>query len=433
MSKDDFASMMEASVQSGSSRTTRRLHNGDVVDGTIIQIGADSIFVDIGTPGDARIDRAELEDRSGALSVKVGDPLRATVVSSSAESPVLSLAMGGKGTSLDLSQLESARDGGVPVSGKVTKAVKAGLEVEIGGVRAFCPASQVEIGYAAELASYEGQEIEVKVLEIKDGGRSVIVSRRALLEDERRRLADSMSGQLAPGSDLDGTVRAIQKHGVIVDVGGVEGFVHISELAHRRVESAEEVVSVGDTVQVRVVSLENSEKGLRLRLSIKARVAAEARARAAADEVLAGKVHGHANHGVFVSTPKGDGLVPMRELGLPPGADHRRAFPVGKEVQVVVVDRDGSGRQRFSMTAVSRVQERQNYRDFSATPAGGGSMGSLGDLLREKLGLPEPEPTPQPRQQPRGPEVSAEAAASEPEAQSTERREPPAGVVRRKR
>ncbi len=428
MSKDDFASLMEASVQSGSSRATRRLHNGDVVDGTIIQIGADSIFVDIGTPVDARIDRSELEDRSGELSVKVGDPLRATVVNASSESPVLSLAMGGRGSSLDLSQLESARDGGVPVSGKVTKAVKAGLEVEIGGVRAFCPASQVEIGYAAELSSYEGQEIEVKVLEIKDGGRSVIVSRRALLEDERRRIADSMSGQLVPGSDLDGTVVGIQKHGVIVDVGGVEGFVHISELAHRRVESPEEVVNVGDTVQVRVVSLENGDKGLRLRLSIKARVAAEARARAAADEVLKGQVNGHANHGLFVSTPKGDGLVPMRELGLPPGADHRRAFPVGKEVQVVLLDRDGGGRQRFSITAVSRVQERQNYRDFSAAPAASGSMGSLGDLLREKLGLPEPPP-PAKEPQPAAPAVVAPSA----EPQSAERREPPAGVVRRKR
>ncbi|MCA9598694.1 MAG: S1 RNA-binding domain-containing protein [Myxococcales bacterium] len=419
MSKDDFASLMEASVKSGSSRATRRLHNGDVVEGTIIQIAADAIFVDIGTPGDARIDRSELEDRSGNVTVKVGDPLRATVVSANSEGPVLTLAMG-RGTSLDLTQLQAAREGGVPVSGKVTKAVKGGLELEIGGVRAFCPASQVEIGYAADLGVWEGQEIEVKVIEIKDGGRSVVVSRRALLEDERQRLAEAMSGQLVPGADLTGTVRATQKHGVIVDVGGVDGFVHVSELAHRRVESPEDVVSVGDTVEVRVVSLEKTDKGLRLRLSMKARIAAEERARAAKDEVLAGRVSGHVNGGVLVTTSKGDGLVPLRELGLPPGADHRRAFPVGKEADVVLLERDPNGRQRFSMTGVSRVQERQNYRDFAQSPAGGGSMGSLGDLLREKLNLPAE----------RSAESEPQEKTEEPTAVSGE---PRPGIVRRKR
>ena len=205
---------------------------------------------------------------------------------------------------------------------------------------------------------------------------------------------------------------------MIVDVGGVDGFVHVSELAHRRVESPEDVVSVGDTVEVRVVSLEKTDKGLRLRLSMKARIAAEERARAAKDEVLAGRVSGHVNGGVLVTTSKGDGLVPLRELGLPPGADHRRAFPVGKEADVVLLERDPNGRQRFSMTGVSRVQERQNYRDFAQSPGGGGSMGSLGDLLREKLNLPA--------------ERSAEPQAKieEPTAVSGE---PRPGIVRRKR
>lgn len=466
MAKEDFASLLEASIQSGGG--ARRPRKGELVEGTVIQIGEDSIFVDVGATTDAHIDRAELVSSRGDLTVAVGDRIRATVVDTSGDSLRLSVGIG-RGPA-DVSSLELARDGNTPVSGRVLRSVKAGVEVDVGGVRAFCPASQLELGRVADLAAYEGQTLDFRVLEVKDGGRSVIVSRRSLLEDQRREQQRGLMEQLVPGADLQGTVHALDRHGAVVDLGGIEGFVHISELSHHRVERCEDFVSVGQPVTVRVLSVEESPKGVRVRLSMKALQQAPAAQTPTADEILAGTVVKTTGSGVIVSTPKGEGLVPVRELGLPPGSDHRRAFPPGKELSVVVTSKDpSSGRLRFSRTRVADVEERKNYREFSRGSAGGAAparLGSLGDLLRQKLGLPEPAPEPEPAPAPkprpepapepervalRPAEPTAEPATqptAEPTAQPTaeprpapraaptERREPrpdPPGVVRRRR
>ena len=410
---DNFASLMEASVHDPRSREARRLERGEVVEGKVIQVGSDTVFVDIGTPGDARIDRAELEDASGKLSVEVGQTIRATVVRSNPASPQLTLALG-RGGALDVGGLQTALASGAPVSGKVDKVVKAGLEVDFSGVRAFCPASQVELGYAADLSVYEGQALEFKVLEIRDGGRSVVVSRRALLEDQRRERERGLLEQLRVGAQVEGTVHSLQKHGAVIDLGGLEAFVHISEIAHHRVDRVEDELSIGQTVTASVLSMEETPKGVRVRLSIKALAKAPARPAAPAlDEILKGTVSRATNFGIFVDTAKGEGLVPVRELDLPPGSDHRRAFPPGREVRVVLTNRDaGSGKLRFSITGVARVEERRNYHDFSSRggAAGGqGGLGSLGDVLRAKLGLPEPPP-----EEPPAPAPSPVAASPAP-------------------
>ena len=425
MSKDDFAAFFEASLKGGKS-PSHQLHKGEVVEGHVIQISGDSVFLDVGATKDARVPRMELEDKDGKLKVSLGDKLRATVVDGEAGLCAVALGRGG----IDLGQLEAARESGAPVSAKVTRAVKGGLELEAGGVRAFCPASQVEIGFTHDLSVYEGQTLEFRVLEIKDGGRSVVLSRRALLEDQRKEREEELKEHLVPGADFDGIVAGLSKHGAIVDVGGVEGFVHVSELAHRRIDRAEDVVNIGDKVEVRVLAVEQGDRGLRLRLSMKARSSAPEKAVPTVDEVLDATVVKHAGGGIIVSTAKGDGLVPMSELGLAPGADHRRAYPAGRTLKVVVVSRDPArGRLRFSAVGVARVEEQQNYRDFAssgATGSTGGSLGSLGDLLREKLGISE---APAPSSDVAVPEA---ARSAEPPAPASNRSDPE-GVVRRKR
>jgi predicted RNA-binding protein with RPS1 domain len=145
-----------------------------------------------------------------------------------------------------------------------------------------------------------------------------------------------------------------------------------------------------------VLSIEETPRGVRVRLSLKTLARPSARPPPAPDEVLTGTVSRVANFGIFVQTPKGEGLVPVRELDLPPGSDHRRAFPVGKEVRVVLLNCDpATGKLRFSVSAVAQVEERRNLREYAAvgmTVAGGAALGSLGDVLRKQLGLPEPEP-----------------------------------------
>jgi small subunit ribosomal protein S1 len=124
--------------------------------------------------------------------------------------------------------LELAQSSGVPVEGTVSKAVKAGLEVDIGGVRAFCPASQLDIGFVQDLEVFVGQKYFFKVLEIRDSGRSVVVSRKAVLKDERENQAKAVRERLTVGAELDGIVQSIQSYGAFIDLGGLEGLLHIS-------------------------------------------------------------------------------------------------------------------------------------------------------------------------------------------------------------
>jgi small subunit ribosomal protein S1 len=434
-SKDDFASFMENAFSSESNRALRRLDKGDVVTGTVVQISNDCVFVDIGSRADGRIARAELEDEKGELGVKVGDRIEATVLDAhAAGGPLLAVALARD--EIDISTLQFAMQNSVPVEGKVTRRLNAGLEVEIGVVRAFCPASQIELGYAADLSSFIDHSYRFIVLEIRDGGRSVVVSRRAMLERERAEKAKALEQQLEAGQDREGIVQSIQKYGAFVDLGGVQGLLHISELVHGRVERVEDVVQVGETVRVRILEIEKTKKGTKISLSMKALQQPDERevAKVGADEVLKGKVSRLLPFGLFVETAKGEGLVPTNQLPLAPGSDHRRAYPVGKEVEVVLLEQEpSSGRLRFSISGVIEAAERENYRDYEvqkkAQSVGEPAVGSFGELLQKQLGVKPSQKRKKPT--PPSPAVKAENARS----RENKREIKPArtGVIRRGR
>jgi ribosomal protein S1 len=270
-----------------------------------------------------------------------------------------------------------------------------------------------------ELLVKPGELVDAAVVDPTPDGPRFSVSRRALVEERRRASLGEVLARLTPGKDVEGTVRGINKHGAVVDLDGVDGFIHISELARHRVERVEDVVQQGERLTVRVLSIEETERGPRVRLSRKALEAAPVVVQGAPDEVLRAKVVGASNGGLMILTPKGEGYLPIPELGLPPGADHRRAYPVGKELDVVLVSGAGA-RPRYSAVQVARVQERKNYRDYAqgggpATPAAVG-FGQLGDLLRERLGLPPapPEPAPAPPATAAVPVTTAAAAPRTP-------------------
>jgi len=249
-----------------------------------------------------------------------------------------------------------------------------------------------------ELLVKPGELVDAAVVDPSPDGPRFSVSRRALVEERRRASLGEVLARLTPGTDVEGTIRGINKHGAIVDLDGVDGFIHISELARHRVERVEDVVQQGERLTVRVLSIEESERGPRVRLSRKALEAAPpVVVQGAPDEVLRAKVVGASNGGLTILTSKGEGYLPISELGLPPGGDHRRAYPAGKELDVVLVSGAGA-RPRFSALQVARVQERKNYRDYAqgggpAAPTAVG-FGQLGDLLRERLGLPPAAPEP---------------------------------------
>lgn len=396
--------MLEAETQEqghSGQRLDARLRDGQAVTGTVVQIGVDSVFIDIGATAEGRIDRREFEDKRGQLSVQVGQTVRATVVQAhDGSAPVLSTALGrGHRGSLDPRAFEQARAAGLPIEGTVAAIVKGGAQIQTLGQRAFCPASQFDTRFVADLSSFEGQTLQFLVTEVKNSGRDIVLSRKALLLQEQSRAAEQVVAGLEVGADYPAQVVSVQKFGAFVDIGGgVEGLIHISELAKGRVERVEDVATVGETLTVRLLEIQPSDKpGARpkLRLSLRA-LDPDAGTQPEEGEILDATVSKVVGGGLLVETAKGEGFVPGRELGAPRQADVRKLFPVGHVVRVVTL---GKGRGRglsLSIARVGQVEERQNFRQFTQQGAtqGEGSLGTLGSLLREKLHLPEPAPEP---------------------------------------
>ena len=387
MSQDEsFSALFESESEQGRQRT--QLRAGQRIQGTVVAITGDTVFVDIGGRVEAHLARNEVLDRSGEPTVAVGDTIKATVAKAGRGAPVLRVALG-RGEA-DTAELELAAESGTPVEGTFSKAVKAGLEVDISGKRAFCPASQVDLQFVQDLETFVGQTHFFKVLEVRDGGRSLVVSRRALLEVERAEKAEALLGRLETGAELEGIVQTLQPYGAFIDIGGVQGLLHVSEISHARVSSPSDVLSVGEAVRVQVKSVETQADGKppKISLSMKALEQGEAPAAAAAApelEVVTATVDKVENYGVLVTTPAGPGLIPTAELDLPPGADPRRRYKTGTEVDVVPMAGGrggGQGKLRFSVRAVAQVEERKAFANFRK---GGGkkgnALGSLGDLL----------------------------------------------------
>jgi small subunit ribosomal protein S1 len=376
--------MFESSSASAG-RKTARLEAGAQVEGTVLAVSGGLVIIDIGMSADANLDLTELNDRV----VKPGDKIKATVSNPRTDGPVLTLSLGRGGSAVNTATLQLALEGGTPVSGTVSASNKGGFTVDVSGIRAFCPISQIDVNYVNDPETFVGQTLDFQVMEIKEGGRNVVISRRKLLQDERRQAEDDFASKLSAGMLVEGTISNTVRHGALVDLGGVEGFIPISELSRARIERAEDVVTIGETVKAQVLSAERGEKGLSIRLSLKALEAPGPNKGPTKNEILTGKVVKHVPNGVIVATEKGEGLVPTRELSLAPGADHRRTYPVETELRVVVVNRDQtSGKIRFSVSQVAQVEERNNYREFSqgdSQAKGADTLGSLGDLMSKKF------------------------------------------------
>ena len=431
---NDFASMFENSPQS-TARSPVHLEAGQMIEGTVLAVSSGLVVVDIGSSADATIDLMEFEGRP----IAAGDKIRATVSNPRKDGPVLTLSLGKGGSAVSANTLQLAMEGRTPVSGTVSSSNKGGYSVDVAGIRTFCPISQIDAGFVTDPEIFVGQTLDFLVTEIREGGRNVVVSRRKLLQDERRVAEDQMASSLSVGATLSGAVKRIVRQGAVIDLGGIEGFIPISELSSSRIDKPDDVVNIGETVEVKVLSIDRNEKGLSVRLSLKAlnanassEPAKAAKPSAQVDEILDGKVLKHVPGGLIVTTSKGEGLVPTRELSLAPGADHRRSYPVDTEIKVVVVSRDpNNGKLRFSVDRVAHVEERNNYKAFGSTNKNekSGSMGSLGDLLAGKFGhlasaaKARPEPVAQ---------VSAGQAAA-PSAPSSAAPRPHQGSVQRRK
>jgi small subunit ribosomal protein S1 len=365
----EFASLLK---QENHEPVQKSVVVGQKVSGTIQKIDSTSVFIDFGGRSEAVIDLQEMRDASGEHSLKEGDTLQAYVASLEGE---IRLTKSLKSTNRDA--IQDAFDGGVPIDGRVTGFNKGGLVVNLGGLRAFCPLSQIEMGFCSEPESYAGKTLSFKILELKNGGRNIVVSHRALLEADAAVAAKALRETLIKGDERKGQVRRVERFGAFVDIGGLEGLVHVSEISHTRVNDPSTVIKPGDEVTVKIIDLKDlgTEKE-RISLSLKALEADPWTAISESvneGQVITGKVVSLQPFGAFVEVIPGiEGLVHISQIT----AEKRINSPseiltMGQEVQARVQQIDkAQHRISLSIRAVAEGEEQaaeaQDMSDFQA-------------------------------------------------------------------
>jgi small subunit ribosomal protein S1 len=338
------------------SKLPGRLEPGQKVKARIISIVSDAVYVDLGGKSEGVIDLAEFMADDGTSTIKQGDEIEAFFVSVQHGVRKLTTKIRGYST-LTLAEIRDAHSADLPVSGKVKSEVKGGFEVSVGGVRCFCPLSQIDLKGSRDSGTYVGQTYPFKVLEYEEDGQNIILSRRALLEEEREAEMERLKASLTVGAELTGTVRSVQSFGAFVDLGGLDGLIPISEMAWGRTEKPEELLSPGQEVQVKIIGIDWAKE--RLTLSLKAlqsdpwETIAE---RYQVDNQVRGAVVRLAQFGAFVNLEPGiDGLIHISALGGGRRIRHPKdVVEVGQWVEAYVTAVDPANK-RISLSLQPRV------------------------------------------------------------------------------
>src|SRR5437763_5810819 len=298
---NSFAEAFEASLN------FKTPEQGELLKGQIVSISGDDAFVSYGGPSEAVMAANELD------GLDVGDTVEGTVVKTSPDIRISRKLAKGK-ASLDL--LRQMYENRLPVEAKVAARNKGGFDVNIGGLRAFCPLSQIALGKIDNPDQFIGQTYEFRVTELSDDGRRIVVSRAALLKEAAAQRAEETRKAIVPGAELTGTIKTITPFGAFVDLGGVDGLLHVPEMSRRRVNNPNEVVAVGQQVRVKVIKVENG--GKRISLSMKDQEPdpwGDVADRYPAGAQFNGRIVRSTDFGLFVEIEPGvDGLVHYSQL-----------------------------------------------------------------------------------------------------------------------
>lgn len=309
-----FAAMLEAY----SPGADADMGVGDKISGRIVSIGRDAVFVDTGSKIDGVVDKAELLDKSGELSVSEGDTIELYVVALSDEEIRLSKALSGIG---GLNMLKEAYHKAAPVEGKISETCKGGVRVEILQRKAFCPVSQIDINFVEDPADFVGETFNFLITTFEENGRNIVVSRRALLAREQEKARKEFYQTLSVGATLDGKVTRIMPYGAFVELAsGVEGLVHVSEMSWSRAARPESLAKVGDSALVKVIGMEPDRQPGLLKISLSMKQLTADPWNNAGDlfhqgDKVQGTVTRCANFGAFVEVAPGiEGLIHISEM-----------------------------------------------------------------------------------------------------------------------
>jgi len=365
----------EELLRASSEAPGRKLFPGDKVSGKVLKISKDTIFIDLGGKSEGIADLQEFVDKEGHLTVEQGDLVEMRVASIR-DGIYLTKGMKVQGADA-LDMLREAKENRIPVEGRVAGVVKGGFEVNLSGIRAFCPIGQIDLAFCEKPEEHVGAKYSFRIMEIKERGKNIVVSRRGLLEEEREKKSKETLARLKPGLECEGRVMKLTGFGAFVDIGGIEGMIHISEISHARIRHPSEVLKLGQHVKVRVTKFETDKAGRpKISLSIKV-LEPDAWERGLGfeeGEIIHGKVSRLTDFGAFVEVAPGlDGLVHISEISYEHVSHPSKLLHEGDAVDVLVLGIDRQA-HRISLSikeaAVKKRMEEEEGSDKVRLEAG---------------------------------------------------------------
>ena len=380
---EDFAAMFEASIKA------KRFKEGQTIEGRIVAIGPEVAFIDVGGKGEATIDVDELKDEDGDIEVSVGDRVQAVVVSTVGGLQLSRKLARGAATAR---QIEDAFRAGLPVEGKVEQEVKGGYEVRVARQRAFCPFSQIDI-HRSEPSAHIGRVYPFRIVEYKEGGKNIIVSRRAILEEEQRARAAEVRRSIVAGAVVTGRVASVREFGAFVDLGGgVQGLLHVSEMGWSRVSDPSQLVKPGDEITVKVLRVDPAEND-KQKIALGLKQLAEDPWSGVPDKYAVGQVHTGrvtrvAEFGAFVELEPGVEALAHVSTFAPTGRSDDWTRQVARDTtaafEIVSIDVE---KKRIGVAMVPEGSSRAAGVSEAEPEAerGDAGFGSIADKLRGAL------------------------------------------------
>lgn len=333
---EDFPDLLE--------KTIVTFNTGDVIEGTVVRIDRSEVFLDVGYKSEGVIPSRELTVKKSVNPndiLKVGEKVKALVLDKEDDEGRLLLSVKRALFEKAWGDIQDIADNNKSVKGLVIESVKGGLIVDI-GVRGFLPASLIDVRRVKELNSYIGEEVEAKILELDRQRNNIVLSRKAFLEEEQSEERQGFLDDLEVGDIKEGKVSSIVNFGAFIDIGGMDGLVHVSELSWRHVENPNEIVKVGDEAKVKVLEIDLEKE--RISLSIKQVTEdpwLDFELSFNEGDVVDGKVTKVVPFGSFVTIGKGvEGLVHVSEISLEKVDSPELALAIGETVKVKIIELD---------------------------------------------------------------------------------------------
>lgn len=361
-----------------------RFEIGEALETEIVAITDTTIFLDLNAKSEGVLDRAELADENGEVSVKEGDKIKVYFTGEvGGEMRFTTKISGGKA---DKTLIENAWKNGIPVEGVVESERKGGYDVKIGETRAFCPYSQMGFKKKEEPSFYVGKHLTFMITEYKNDGKDILVSNRQIGESEYAQQLGKLASQITEGSIVEATVESIEKFGAFVNILGFRALLPISELSLDRVSNAADVVEVGQQLKVKV--LHTDWKNERVSVSLKALESdpwESVSQKFGPGTKITGKIVRIADFGLFVNLDKGiDGLVHVSELeDVTANTNLKKVYKIGQEMSVVIEKIDASAKRISLVPASSKEQDDTAAKYLSSQDDDGETYNPFAAFLKK--------------------------------------------------